>query len=388
MNTERLHALARELHTEITSMELVNLVTQLHDYLQGAINSPDEHTQRQVETTLNSLIASLEEAPSNQLSPGMRANLADLFLSEDCSADRLVGKGLSSELRRIFEAGSYTSVQTLDQLKQLLDRLNTFASAIDQVLTSFRALQVEDESLDPGTSVVGMVMPAGSFDGSLRELQRELEFFGQLLVELTEVAEGGASEHEVYSLYASDLGIDVIATLAVAADFAGIVTALQYAFDKIAQFRDLKAKAEDLGVDAQTVEGLSAQGHQVMDDALDEIHAKVFQNCKVDDEGRVRELETAFELRLNGLANRLDKGFMFEVRTELLEEPTEPQESQAEQVAALSTVEFRQIEGPRMLELPETDEEAEQNSSRKKKERSKSKTKAKSDRTTGSKDPR
>ena len=233
-----------------------------------------------------------------------------------------------------------------------------------------------------------MVMPAGSFDGSLRELQRELEFFGQLLVELTEVAEGGVSEHKVYSLYASDLGIDVIATLAVAANFAGIVTALQYAFDKIAQFRDLKAKAEDLGVDAQTVEGLSAQGHQVMDDALDEIHAEVFQNCKVVDEGRVRELETAVKLRLNGLVNRLDKGFMFEVRTELLEEPTEPQESQAEQVAALSTVEFRQIEGPRMLELPETDEEAEQNSSRKKKERSKSKTKAKSDRTTGSKDPR
>ena len=318
----------------------------------------------------------------------MRANLADLFLLEDCRADRLVGKGLSTELQRIFEAGSYTSVQTLDQLKQLLDRLNTFASAIDQVLTSFRALQVEDESLDPGTSVVGMVMPAGSFDGSLRELQRELEFFGQLLVELTEVAEGGASEHKVYSLYASDLGIDVIATLAVAANFAGIVTALQYAFDKIAQFRDLKAKAEDLGVDAQTVEGLSAQGHQVMGDALDEIHAKVFQNCKVVDEGRVRELKTAVKLRLNGLVNRLDKGFMFEVRTELLEEPTEPQESQAEQVAALSTVKFRQIEGPRMLKLPETDEEAEQNSSRKKKERSKSKTKAKSDRTTGSKDPR
>ena len=192
----------------------------------------------------------------------------------------------------------------------------------------------------------------------------------------------------VYSLYASDLGIDVIATLAVAADFAGIVTALQHAFDKIAQFRDLKAKAEDLEVDAQTVEGLFAQGQQVMGDALEEIHAKVFQNCKVDDEGRVRELKTAVEFRLNELANRLDKGFMFEVRTELPEEPTEPQESQAEQVAALSTVEFRQIEGPRVFELPETDEEAEQNSSRKKKERSKSKTKAKSDRTTGSKDPR
>ena len=29
MNIERLHALARELHTEITSMRLVNLVTQL-----------------------------------------------------------------------------------------------------------------------------------------------------------------------------------------------------------------------------------------------------------------------------------------------------------------------------------------------------------------------
>ena len=38
MNTERLHALARELHTEITSMELVNLVTQLHENVPSGSN--------------------------------------------------------------------------------------------------------------------------------------------------------------------------------------------------------------------------------------------------------------------------------------------------------------------------------------------------------------
>ena len=40
MNTERLHALARELHTEITSMKLVNLVTQLHKVPSGSNQQP------------------------------------------------------------------------------------------------------------------------------------------------------------------------------------------------------------------------------------------------------------------------------------------------------------------------------------------------------------
>src|SRR4051812_48530510 len=102
MNVERMMSLAWVLRHELTSSSVISELSALESHLQGAINSPSENTQRAVETDLKRLTALLQGAPTNTLSPGLRADLHDLR-GGDSRADSLVGVGL---LERISQAMS------------------------------------------------------------------------------------------------------------------------------------------------------------------------------------------------------------------------------------------------------------------------------------------
>ena len=49
MNSERLMSMIRQVHLEMTRLEIRTKMEQLQNHLQSAINSPNENTQRAVE---------------------------------------------------------------------------------------------------------------------------------------------------------------------------------------------------------------------------------------------------------------------------------------------------------------------------------------------------
>ena len=189
-------------------------------------------------------------------------------------------------------------------------------------------------------------------------MQKEIAFFGQFLVELTEVVDGSVDEHQVYSLHASDFGIDVIASLSVAAGLATIVAGLTTALNNVIKFKKLKNEAAAIGVDEETLDHLTKQGQTVVETVVDELHAEVFQDCKVEEQ-RLHELETGVRFRLNGLANRLDQGYRIEIRTELPKNASDEQISEADKVSVLSSVTFQPVDGQRLLSLPESESQEE-----------------------------
>lgn len=93
-----------------------------------------------------------------------------------------------------------------------------------------------------------------------------------------------------------------------------------------------------------------------MEDSIEAIEAEVFQHCKLADNGDLTELKTGVRLRINGLANRIERGFIFEVRTVLPEQPNAEQRKMGEAIGSLSTLRFEPMPGPRILELPEAED--------------------------------
>ena len=352
MNTQRLLTISRTLEQEVTKTS--SAVGALVAHLEEAINSPDESTQRQVENSCNELLSELSSAPSNRFSPGFRSQLAELSVTRISVSD-LVGRGLSARMNEALEGG-YTSVKTLDEVRAFARQLEALSQAITEVNRGLTGLGVAGESLVPGQSIIGISIPRERVTGGLRELQREIKFFGQFLAELTEVVDGSPDEHRVCSLYASDFGIDVSATLSVAAQLATIITGLTMAFEKFARFKKLKEDAAGLGVDKEQLDLLTEQGRKGVESVLDKLCVDVFQDCKIEN-GRLNELKTGVRLRLNGLANRLDQGYRIEVRTELPDNASEGQKDDAKKVSALSVVTFQPVGGPRLLSLPESEKE-------------------------------
>lgn len=354
MNAQRLVALANILEGELRSSNAVKVLKELTTTVQAAINSPNESTQRAVETVVSSLRSSLESAQTNQLSPGLRGDLAELKVG-DVPATQLVGRGLLEELNVVFENG-YTSVQTLDQVRVIQEQVAALSTALQSLTQGVAGLSLPSEDLPVGESVVGMTVPRVEVRDGMRELIKELLFFDKLITDLSECVDGQARDPQVMSLRSSDFGIDVSTTLDVAGIFALIVKGVQLALAKINKYRKLKADAEELGV-AETVEAIDRKSTEALETAVEEIEAEVFQHCKLDDTGRINELKTSIKFKINGLANRLERGFSFEVRTALPAKPDDKATQMGQMVTALSQISFEPITGPRLLALPEGEDE-------------------------------
>ena len=247
-----------------------------------------------------------------------------------------------SRLDTAFDSGGgYVSVGSLDQIEQLAEDIQGLYTALKQLNSSAKALALRTEELEPGESVVGFTIPREAVDEELDRLQKEVLFFGRLISMVAEVVEGSSGDPvKVRSLQSSDFAIDLATNVSVA---AGIATAVEYlvrGLKKLKDIRGVKDKMQELGFEQVLLDELDKKGEAAIDAEIEEIDAKIFQDHKINDEGRVNELRTGISLRLRGLAARLERGYSVEVRTQLSAEPTKDEEQKGAAISSLSQVRF------------------------------------------------
>jgi hypothetical protein len=353
MNLPRLVTLTSLIKNDLTSNEIPTTLGRLVKQVQAVINGPNEDNQRTAVAGFNELVGKLEASEVNRLSPAYKADLDELDVEGTVASD-LVGDGLRVRVLQAIEPG-YIHVQSLDNLKALVKEVNAFLEAVQQASSGLERLGIGPEELTPGDSIIGMTIPRREAK-TFAALQDELDFLHQLLNTLTECIEGQVDEHAVATLRSSDFGIDVTATINVAAIFAMIIAHAKKALDKLRKYRDLKRQAEEIN-EPEIVEQFEEAGTKAMTKAIDEIQVQVMQRCKIGNKERAHEMENSITLKINGIVNRMEKGFTFEARTELPSNPTDEQKNAAEVVSALTKLDFKFIEGPRLLQLPEKSED-------------------------------
>lgn len=361
MNTQRLLALSTSLANELQEMDLLGSISTLSSQLSNAINGPSESTQRAVHSTREALAAKLRDAGSNWMSPGMRVDLAALQINERTPVSDLIGDDLLDRLDRAFNSG-YISVGSLDQINQLQEDIQGLYNALEKINSGAAELSLRTEELEPGESVVGFTIPRSAVDEKLDRLQKEVYFFARLVSLVAEVADDSSSHPlKVRSLQSSDFGIDLMTNISVA---AGVATAVEYlvrGLKKLNEIRAVKDQMQELGFEQEFLDKLNKKGEAAVDAEIEQIDAEIFQDHKIDNDGRINELRTGIKLHLKGLAARLERGYSVEVRTELPPEPTEDEKRKEERITTLSQIRFQQTTP--LLKL--TDGENEPSSSRK-----------------------
>jgi hypothetical protein len=158
---------------------------------------------------------------------------------------------------------------------------------------------------------------------------------------VAEVVTGSSEDPvRVRSLQSSDFAIDLATNISVA---AGVATAVEYlvrGLKKLKEIRAVKDQMQELGFERDLLDALDNKGEAAIDAEIEEVDAKIFQDHKVDDEGRVNELRTGIRLSLKGLAARLERGYSVEVRTELPAKPTKDEVQKGAVISVLSQVRF------------------------------------------------
>ena len=152
---------------------------------------------------------------------------------------------------------------------------------------------------------------------------------------------------------------------------AGIATAVERilkAYKNFLEVKKLRRELAEKGVPDENIKGIDQHISESMGAALDEISKEEFEShCVVEDKGRRNELKIEFRLGLNKLANRIDRGYNFEVRAS--KEASDSDESPDETNRHLERIrdaseglEFVNDTGEAILSLPEKAKKKRKNS--------------------------
>ena len=356
MNSQRLFSISNSLADELQTVNLLRLMSALSSQLQEAINSPSESTQRAVQSTREDLSTKLREATSNSMSPGMRVDLDALKIKERTPVSELIGIGLLGRLDAAFDSGGYTSVASLDQINRLVEDLQELHTALKQLNSGANGLALRSEQLEPGESVVGFTIPREAVAEELGLLQKEVKFFGNLVSMVAEVVDDpSGAPVKVRSLQSSDFAIELATNISVAAGLATAVEYLVRGLKKLNDIRAVKNEMQKLGFEQKLLDEVDQKGEASIDAEIEEVNTKIFQNHKINNEGRVNELRTGISIHLKSLAARLERGYSVEVRTELPTKPTEDEEQKGAVISVLSQVRFERTTP--LLKLTDGEEE-------------------------------
>ena len=204
--------------------------------------------------------------------------------------------------------------------------------------------------------MVGFTIPREAVAEELDHLQKEVKFFGNLVSMVAEIVDGPSADPvKVRSLQSSDFAIELVTNISIAAGLASAVEYLVRGLKKLNEIRAVKDDMQKLGFEQKFLDEVDQKGEAAIDAEIEEVNAKIFQDSKINDQGRVNELRTGISLRLKGLAARLERGYSVEVRTELPAEPTEDEEQKGAAISVLSQVRFERTTP--LLKLTDGEEE-------------------------------
>jgi hypothetical protein len=355
MNAERLHAIVKTLDDEMESNSIVDNMQNLVNALQSVVNNPTPSNQQSLSTSLKAMYSAITDTPSDRFSPTWRQILIEI------GGEPLFGETLKQTIEGIFARNQITPAVALQELQDLLKKLKSFDDALDNAISALSHFNIGDETLSPGASEIGILIPRQAVQNSLPEFAEELTELAFILNTFSEVATGKKDQLSIRSISSSDLLLFLDATAPYAACLAVAIERTVALYKQLLEIRKLRNDLRKQGVPEAETSGIENYANQLMENGIKKLATEIVdQFYKKKDEGRKNELRNSVTISLNRLATRIDNGFNLEVRVE----PLDTKDQEAKQAtdltnaiqliqAASKNMQFLKLDGKPILKLPE-----------------------------------
>lgn len=364
MNVERLHAIVSELRRDLDQTETLSTLQNLVSSLSNQVNQPQQpQYQQQTSQYLSQLLAALKGAKVNTLSPTWQQVLDEL------GAKDLTGENLAATIEDIFSKNQITPSVAQVELQDLLNRLQQLSSAFDQLLGGFRTLRIGAEELDPGECELGVLVPRSFLDNRLDRFASELEELNRIFSVFAEISTGSRPGFEIKTISSSDLSVYLETSAILGACIATAIERVIALYKQLLEIRKLQGELAKQGVAKKNLTGIEDHANSVMEEGIDKfVKELISAYLPKGDIGRKNELSTELKYSLKKLANRIDRGFNFEVRMEEPEVAAENPDDASEEEKTLlqahskvaqasETMQFLKLEGEPILQLSESKSE-------------------------------
>lgn len=362
MNTERLNAISKSLLKDFKSLQLLPKLQKTVTALQNVVNASNASTQSELATHLKNLYSALEESEFNSYSPSWRQVIAEL------QDNIFLGNDLADNIKTILSGNTITLSIALEEISKTSASLTHFHKAITDISTGFDILNIGAEDLDPGDSEIGILIPRIFVDNKLEQFMAELKEINFIISTFSEYTTGKKHKLELKTISSTDYLIYLSLVPPTAACLAKTVSWIVETYKNILEIRKLKMELKNKGVPDKSMSGLNDYTNKVMQEQLDKLEIEIENEyCVIKDDkgGRRNEVRNGIRISLNKLANRIDKGFNFEIRMALPEpengekdkpslKAEETNKKYHDEISKASQIlEFRKLEGDSLLSLPE-----------------------------------
>jgi hypothetical protein len=273
---------------------------------------------------------------------------------------------LLTKVDSIIQRNNITPSIAAEELTELTNELNRIKGGLDQLISGFNILSIGAEVLEPGQCEVGILIPRNAIDNKLENLKKELNELEFILKHFSEVTLGEQLPLEIRSLSSTDLNF-ILEYAPEAAAFLAITIERIVALYK--NLLDIKKSRQDLlekEVPEEALNDLDKHINDKMERGIIIFVGEEFdKHCKIKDNGRKNELRNSLTISMNKIANRIDKGFNFEIRVGYIEPQLDEEEGESEDskidkniqiiLDSQKNLEFIRTEGNPILSLSEND---------------------------------
>ncbi len=350
MNVEKLNSLALSLVEENNNLHYVKLFSDVTKTLQNIVNQPN---QPQHQTNLATQLKSLQKALSNSLvndfSPAWYQVLVELEI------DDIMGNKLSKKINEIIQKNQITPAQAHQDLVKIYQKLNTKITGFTNIINGLKILDFGFDELKDNECEIGILIPRKYIENDLGKFGNEIKELNFILNNYSELIIGKKESFQIRNLSTSEPLITVATITAIAAGIAKTIGWLIDNYKKLLEIKQLKQKLKEQGLSNEELKGIDKHSNDFMEKAIDDIVNKMAKEYSGNgDNARKNELLNGIRISLNKIANRIDKGFNFEVRIQ-----TDIDKSKAEDkeiidiIEASNSLQFIKSTGDSILSLSE-----------------------------------
>ena len=369
MNAERLHIVALTLSQELTEQNVISTLQTLVNSLQSIVQSNNANTQQNLVSSRDAFYVAVTDTPSDSFTPAWRQILVEM------DGEELFGKNLKQRVQQILADNQMTPGVAQQQLEEILSKLQAFKKALDQLLAAFEYFNIGSETLAPGEAEITLLIPREEVHDKLEEFIEELEEMKFILNTFSEVATGHKDDLKIRTVSSSGLMLFLAASPVFGAFIAKAVDFVVGTYKKILDIKKLQLEIARLELPDAISEQTKAHANSLMEAGIDKFTIEIVNEYhKGKDGGRKNELTNAVKISLNKIANRIDRGFNFEVRIEPPAKPLENAKQEKELQKAVETIQgasenmqYMKLEGPPILALSEKVESSKTGKSKAKK---------------------
>ncbi len=263
----------------------------------------------------------------------------------------LFGESLLEDVEGILQRNEMTPSAAADEIQAINDRVQATLTALNEADRSLNFFKIGSEELSPGEFEIGVMIPRNAVKNDLAALGEEFVELREIILPFSELAGESRPDLRVRAISSSEFQVFLDSAPATAAILSTAIERVIAAYKNILEIRMLHSKLAEQHVSQKALDEVAKDVSDGMENATREITEETLSEASIQDAGRLNELRTEINKKLNEIAERIDCGYNIQVRAGELPEESEEDEGEqgldSETQQATNTV----LENQRSLEF-------------------------------------